>query len=283
MVVKAARESGIAVDEKDFAEQRRAMAVVMSLRQPRPLLIELGGGGLAQLSQTAVGLITAGHEADWLTDSVAMQIAAQQRTDGGWTDGHSTSRAPMEESEITTAAYCVRVLRDYAIPSRKTEFKERIGRARTWMLSAHPRHTYERADLLMGLKWAGASQEQMASVAKALAGEQRADGGWAQRSTLASDAYGTGLAMRALRESGQPGMEAVYRRGRGFPAQDADGRRIMVRAEPRNEAAAVLPVRLSVRPRPVDLLQCDGAGDGRADWVARRALTLGPLTLGWGV
>ena len=125
----------------------------------------------------------------------------------------------MEESEITTAAYCVRVLRDYAIPSRKTEFKERIGRARTWMLSAHPRHTYERAELLMGLKWAGASQEQLAPVAKALADEQRADGGWAQRSTLASDAYGTGLAMRALRESGQPGMEAAYRRGTKFLLQ----------------------------------------------------------------
>ena len=55
----------------------------------------------AQLSQTAVGLINAGHEADWLTDSVAVQIAAQQRRDGRWTDGHSTSRAPMEESEIT--------------------------------------------------------------------------------------------------------------------------------------------------------------------------------------
>jgi hypothetical protein len=122
----------------------------------------------------------------------------------------------MEESEITTAAYCVKVLREYMIPSRRAEFEERLGRARTWLLAARPRQTYERADQLMGLKWAGASTEQLATVAKALVGEQRADGGWAQRSTLASDAYGTGLAMRALRESGQPGLEAAYRRGTEF-------------------------------------------------------------------
>src|SRR4029079_5957797 len=35
-----------------------------------------------------------------------------------------------------------------------------------------------------------------------LAARQRADGGWSQRDEMTSDAYATGLAMYALRESG---------------------------------------------------------------------------------
>src|SRR5204862_4396238 len=51
-------------------------------------------------------------------------------------------------------------------------------------------------------------------AAKALLSSQRTDGGWPQRAHLASDALMTGMALRALRESGQlRGGEPAYRKG----------------------------------------------------------------------
>ncbi len=54
-------------------------------------------------------------------------------------------------------------------------------------------------------------------MAQVLLSEQRADGGWSQIPTLASDAYATGEALVALRESGalKP-MDPGYQRGVEF-------------------------------------------------------------------
>jgi hypothetical protein len=47
-----------------------------------------------------------------------------------------------------------------------------------------------------------------------LLGEQRADGGWGQLSSLASDAYATGQALVALNESGNVAVtDSAYKRG----------------------------------------------------------------------
>ena len=51
--------------------------------------------------------------------------------------------------------------------------------------------------------WAGLKdKEVIRKAARAILGEQRPDGGWAQASSLATDAYATGEALAALRESG---------------------------------------------------------------------------------
>lgn len=56
--------------------------------------------------------------------------------------------------------------------------------------------------LLLGLSWAGTDAQKVRTVAEALIAEQRADGGWAGNPNLASDAYATGEALYALRETG---------------------------------------------------------------------------------
>ena len=66
----------------------------------------------------------------------------------------------------------------------------------------------------------------MDRVAKDLLAEQRPDGGWAQLSTLASDAYATGQALVALSESHSlPVAATAYQRGVQFllKSQLADG------------------------------------------------------------
>jgi ankyrin repeat protein len=214
MAVKAARESGIPVDEKDLTEQRKAMAVLLSPRPSRILMMQFGGGGLDTMVITAAGLWSAGYEPDLLTDSTAAAVAYKQSSDGGFGDAATVSRAPMQESVISRTALAIRILQVYSFPSRKTEFEQRIARARAWLLEAKPRTEYERADVLLGLYWSGAPTDQVKRAAKTLLGAQRPDGGWAQRTHLASDAYMTGIALRALRESGQlRASDDAYRKG----------------------------------------------------------------------
>ena len=51
------------------------------------------------------------------------------------------------------------------------------------------------------------------SLVKRVLALQREDGGWAQTPFLKSDAYATGTAMYALKESGAATIDAVYRKG----------------------------------------------------------------------
>ena len=214
MAVKSARESGIPVDEKDLADQRKTIAVLLSPRPSRLLLMQLGGGGTDTIENSALGLAALGYDPDLLTDSSVLVVAYRQTSDGGFGIPNTVSRAPLQESNITRTALGVRTLQLYSFPSRKAEFDQRIARARAWLLEAKPHTQYELADILLGLFWSGASPEQVKGAGRALLDIQHPDGGWAQRAHLSSDAYMTGIALRALRESGQlrPGDEA-YRKG----------------------------------------------------------------------
>jgi squalene cyclase len=78
---------------------------------------------------------------------------------------------------------------------------------------------------LLGLLWAGADSAKIAKAAKAVAGLQREDGGWAQTPLLSSDAYATGTALHALYETGMAADSPAYRKGVDFllRTQAADG------------------------------------------------------------
>lgn len=67
---------------------------------------------------------------------------------------------------------------------------------------------------LLGLMWAKANPEELRKVARAIMAEQQPDGGWAQRSSLQTDAYATGKALVALQWSGQLAVsDPTYQRG----------------------------------------------------------------------
>ena len=101
-----------------------------------------------------------------------------------------------------------------------------IRRAAAWLLRARPTTTEDRAFHLLGLTWAGADRRAIQRAGRALAAEQRADGGWAPLPSLGSDAYATGQSMAALAESGVlTPASAAYARGVQFllTTQLADG------------------------------------------------------------
>jgi N-acyl-D-amino-acid deacylase len=106
----------------------------------------------------------------------------------------------------------------------KAEFDQRIARARNYLLETKPKTTDDLAMRLLGLKWVAAEKEAIASAAKALREQQRADGGWAGNRYLASDAYSTAQAVYALSQSGA-GTGDAGRRGAEFllKTQQPDG------------------------------------------------------------
>ena len=81
---------------------------------------------------------------------------------------------------------------------------------------AQPVNNEDRAFQVLGLVWSG-KQDRARQAAGDLLRLQRSDGGWAQRATLASDAYATGQALVALRESGAlKASDDAYQNGAQF-------------------------------------------------------------------
>ena len=108
----------------------------------------------------------------------------------------------MAEGPIAWTAQAVLALQLYSIPGRAAEFRSRIARGRAWLLEAKPRITDEYALMLLALSPAGADKQPVRKIADSLIARQRSDGGWAGNPNLPSDAFSTGEALYALRESG---------------------------------------------------------------------------------
>ncbi|QJW99969.1 ankyrin repeat domain-containing protein [Frigoriglobus tundricola] len=222
MTVGLARKHGFRVDEAIAGEERTHVLKDMGGRV-RPLL--LGTGIDPTLSVHVLAGLAAEDEPDSrVTDALVQYLVLRQRKDGRWQQ--ENYRPPDEASDFQFTALAVRGLRAFAPKGRKQEIDVRIDRARRWLQSTEPVDTTDRGFQLLGLGWAQAAPEPIANAVKKLIGEQRANGGWAQLPTLASDAYATGLALYALHEGGGvPVDHPAYRRGVEFllRTQHADG------------------------------------------------------------
>jgi squalene cyclase len=131
-----------------------------------------------------------------MTAAAVQHLAMRQHSDGRWST--FAPRPPMEYSDFTATALSMRALQLYSPAGRATEFRQRIEKARSWLLRATPQSTEEYAMKLMGLIWSNGNASEIQRVARLLLNQQRQEGGWAQISTLSSDAYATGQALTAL-------------------------------------------------------------------------------------
>ena len=141
----------------------------------------------------------------------AAAIARKQRSDGAWDT--LDNRPPQSWSRVTATAIALAAIRAYGPDSRQQEIADRVRRARNWLLAVQPRDTEERTFQILGAIQAGADRAALKPMATALLSEQRPDGGWAQLSARASDAYATGEALVALDASGVGPNEPAFQRG----------------------------------------------------------------------
>jgi hypothetical protein len=111
----------------------------------------------------------------------------------------------------------IRALKTYGTPGRAAEMKQRIEHAKQWLLHASPMTTEDFDMRLGGVAAAGAPISDLRKLAEPILAKQRPDGSFAQRDSLSSDAYATGMTLWTLANAGvvQPSDE-VYRKGAQF-------------------------------------------------------------------
>lgn len=111
----------------------------------------------------------------------------------------------------------MRALQVYAPRPQRAEYQKRIELASAWLAKTAPQRNQDRSFQLLGLAWAGGDKAVIRKTAAELLRAQRPDGGWNQIPTLASDAYATGQALVALRDSGAAAItDPAYQRGVKF-------------------------------------------------------------------
>ena len=220
--VGAARAKGIAIDDKAAAERWGQLTSALNgsqLEGAAPL------GGADNNLYLAEALVRSGYTPDHKTDVLAANLAAYQGGDGGWhLPGYA--RSPLQDNDFSRTAMAIRALKTYGTAGRAAEMKERIERAKQWLLHANPLTTEDLDMRLTGVASAGASVSDLRKLAEPILARQRPDGGFAQRDGFASDAYATGMTLWTLANAGVvQANQDVYRRGVKFllATQSADG------------------------------------------------------------
>jgi ankyrin repeat protein len=224
VALAAARANGIPVSEAPAADQLQAwLMFAKSMQQPALQRLD-GPGGADSLIFPMLHLAAEKVPADRTTDTIAFVLAAQQRADGSW-HVQGIARPPMEDGDITRTALGLRILQLYAPPARQADTADRVGRAAAYLRGAAVETTEDRTLRTLGLYWAGADRTTVAEGIRGIFTLQRADGGWAQTASLASDAYATGVTLWVLHQLGVAASAPEYRRAVQYlvRTQEADG------------------------------------------------------------
>ena len=215
MAMAAAHTGGLSVNEQIAQGQLQATAAYLAGNQERALQGLGIPGGLDTVGYILFGLAAGKYPAGEVTDVWARYLKNTQSLDGRWRI--QASRPPLESSDIQATATVMRALQVYAPKSNRFEYEKAVRLAARWLESAVPKSAEDRVFQLLGLQWAGGNRTLMKKVSGELLASQRPDGGWAQLATLASDAYATGQALTALKESGLLAVSSsVYQRGVQF-------------------------------------------------------------------
>ncbi len=224
MTVATARQKRLPIDEQIARQQLQTIATYLDGWRDRALQGIGIPGDADTVSYILLGMAAESHVPDPATDAMAYLLKRQQAPDGRWRI--LAHRPPIESSDIQVTAASMRALQVYAPASARAEYQQAVRRAATWLEKQTPVTTEERAFHLLGLSWGGARGALIQQAGRALVAQQRSDGGWAQTSWLASDAYATGQALVALAESGALQVaDPAYTRGAQFlmKTQFADG------------------------------------------------------------
>ena len=158
------------------------------------------------------------------TAAAALVLARQQAPTGQWT--YSLPRVPMQSSMFTLTALTVRSLNVYGPKANSSEIAERIAKAKDWLAKTPANTCDDRAFALLGLKWAGATEEERKQRIDEVLAAQLPDGGWSQLGSMKSDAYATGQALYALSVgAGLTKESAAFAKGIAYllRTQDDDG------------------------------------------------------------
>jgi ankyrin repeat protein len=212
MTVATVRRNGLPLNEAIARQQLQTIGAYIGSWRDRALQ-DIGiPGAQDTMSYILFGLAVEKYPPDAATDAFAHYLKSGQSADGRW--ALSTPRPPLESSDFAITAVSMRAIQAYAPKPQQAEYNGSIRLAAAWLAKSEPRTTEDRVFQLLGLSWSGANKETIRTAADRLIALQGPDGGWSQIPSLGPDAYATGQALVALKESGALSVsDAVYKRG----------------------------------------------------------------------
>jgi len=173
---------------------------------------------------TLLGLYAEKYPANLYTDMTVDFLIGQQASNG--TFPTESFRVPLECGEIHLAAMCIRAIQLYAAPVKKSQVNKLVAKTKQFIENANPIEQQEISFQLLGMQWCETGKDKKMKVVEKIKSMQRPDGGWAQLSSMQSDAYATGQTLYALYESGMmTADDPVYQKGMSYllKTQDASG------------------------------------------------------------
>ena len=188
MTLSRAKLAGLSVRDSTISAQTKFTLEYFGDRKDRLPKGEGVPGGSYSAGYALAGLTAAKEPANEPSKALVQYLLKKQNKDGSWRIG--THRPPLEDSDLMATALGIK-----GIPEGTN-----AKRASNWLKQAKAKSTEDHTFKVLGLHWAKADQEKTAA-AKALLKLQREDGGWAQLPEMKSDAYSTGQALTALKES----------------------------------------------------------------------------------
>jgi hypothetical protein len=224
LALTAARGRGFPLQEEFLKRQQEFITAFLERNRESYRQGKGQGGQVDTAGYALLALEAGGWKPDATTEAVVEYLLQRDEDRSHW---RTTSRRPPSEiSDFTPTYLAIRSLRKWATPEQKERATKRIETARGWLVKTPAKDTEDRVFRLLGLKAAGAGDEDVQSAADELTDAQRPGGGWSQTDALESDAYATGSALFALHEAGGLATaDPVYRRGVEFllRTQLADG------------------------------------------------------------
>jgi len=210
-----ARDHGFTVPEAKVKELVAFITEDMERNRERFARGQGPGGEVDNASYSMFALDVVGYKADKTTEIVAQYILGKDKNRDHW--GLQPPRPPSEHSPFTPTALALRAVQKFAVSEQQESVAKRTEVIRGWLLKTPAKDTEDRVFRLLGLKAAGAKDEDIRAATKELAATQREDGGWGQLDTMNSDAYATGTALYALHTAGgTPTDDPAYKRGLAF-------------------------------------------------------------------
>ena len=217
MAVGLAQKRGLRVDAKSAAEQLNAS--LFHLGRGREELHQhfavpvFDNFGAQSWSYVLVGLAAADQPPDLNTDAVAMYLRSHQSADGHWPHPSGDTRPPIGHNYIGQTTLALRALQLYPPKIDRPAYEQAVKKAAAWLAQVKPITTDDQSWRLLGLGWAGGQKQATEKVKQALLAAQKADGGWSDKPTMASNAYATGRALVALHTAGLAVSDPAYARG----------------------------------------------------------------------
>ncbi len=200
----AASSRGFDIPEKKLKEQIEV--IVADLERNRARFEKgkgpgaPGGGETDNTGYALLALDAVGYKPDKTTSMVIGYTLDHQKSREYWCT--LTRRFPTEASSFTTTAFNLWAIRAYRTPEQAEVADKRIADAKLWLRSTEAKDTEDRTFRLVGLKAAGATLDDVKTVAGVLLKTQRGDGGWGQLDAMPSDPYATATALYALHIAG---------------------------------------------------------------------------------